>query len=186
MLQIVLMNENRFTGPLEDRFGNPGLQQLQLLDLRSNEFTGTIPPSLGNLPSLGLLTLHFNSFEDDVPQELCGITDFPNTELTADCLGVDPLVNCTCCTLCCDETVIPPCERPRRLVEFDTSSANYNHVPQVDVPSTAALRSDDPLALKIERVSHEPHRNLQRQCPGVSYLWDQVTGELTLNSPPGR
>ena len=54
---------------------------------------------------------------------LCG-ENMPATFI-ADCLGDSPLVNCSCCTLCCDDEG-PECNGKGLLAEFDpTWKDNY-------------------------------------------------------------
>lgn len=179
-LQNLVMGSNQFGGPLQDLFG--GMQSLRFLDLSNNGFTGTVPPSLGILPSLGELLLNFNGFGEVVPQELCSITESPNNVLSADCLGTSPLITCSCCNVCCNALLNPPCAFVRRLEKARPTFVDYNHVPHANVPSTTVLKSDD--FLKSNRAPHDPHRNLQLGCPGVSYLWNPLTGKLTANPPP--
>ncbi|KAI8924856.1 hypothetical protein BC831DRAFT_463464, partial [Entophlyctis helioformis] len=47
-----------------------GLTALQWLYLSNNQFTGSIPSTLGNLPSLTKLYLHLNQLTGTIPSSL--------------------------------------------------------------------------------------------------------------------
>jgi hypothetical protein len=74
-------------------------------DLRSNDFTGKIPPELGELHLLKSLNLQANEFTGDMPSEICTLRSGQLNDLAADCDTTDPFsqVSCTlnsCCTEC--------------------------------------------------------------------------------------
>jgi Leucine-rich repeat (LRR) protein len=58
-----------------------------MLDLSNNNFTGIIPPEIGQLKSLDILTLSSNSLSGEIPRQLCSLTqlqalDLSNNRLT--------------------------------------------------------------------------------------------------------
>ena len=67
------LSDNNFSGSLQDRFGENGLDELNTLDLSQNSFTGTIPTSLENLDGIRTIRLQYNQFTDSVPGEICNI-----------------------------------------------------------------------------------------------------------------
>jgi hypothetical protein len=112
---------NILTGTVATVIG--GLNKLKGLILDGNSFNGTIPSQMGLLTTLASLWLSNNKLSGTVPAELssvsavtvklsannltgsldmfCNKTDlFSNID--ADCAGVDPAVECTFCTSCCD------------------------------------------------------------------------------------
>jgi len=99
-LEDFFLYENILTGPLPS-FQNLG--QLVELDLSDNEFTGTIPATIGSLPNLTSLRVHKNVLIGTMPVQICLLTSPPPPlleDLTADCLGIPPPVECDCCTEC--------------------------------------------------------------------------------------
>mmetsp|Transcript_28861 Transcript_28861/g.57515 ORF Transcript_28861/g.57515 Transcript_28861/m.57515 type:complete len:95 (-) Transcript_28861:207-491(-) len=70
---------------------------MDTLTLYDNKLAGTIPESLANFPNLVTLRLDSNNFDGTVPDIIC--TDFL-TEFWSDCTN---LVECSCCSMCCDE-----------------------------------------------------------------------------------
>ncbi|RLN16453.1 Tyrosine-sulfated glycopeptide receptor 1 [Panicum miliaceum] len=59
----------------------------QLLNLSSNDLTGTIPPNIGQLGALASLDLSFNNLSGGIPQSVCNLTnlmvlDLSNNHLT--------------------------------------------------------------------------------------------------------
>jgi hypothetical protein len=85
------------SGPVFDFIGSiPTLESWY-----SNQLTGQIPASLGNLGAMTILQLEGNSFSGSMPDEICANTQFPTMVieiLGADC--EDPSFNCSCCTCC--------------------------------------------------------------------------------------
>ena len=59
---------NQLTGAIPPQLGS--LSNLQVLSLWENQFTGTIPPSLGNLSNLEQLYLSQNQLTGAIPQQL--------------------------------------------------------------------------------------------------------------------
>ncbi len=51
------------------------LSNLTVLSTRNNELTGSIPPEIGNLTNLTLLSLHTNELTGIIPDEICNQGD---------------------------------------------------------------------------------------------------------------
>ncbi|KAL3517847.1 hypothetical protein ACH5RR_020436 [Cinchona calisaya] len=66
----VWLHVNKFSGPIPDLSGSKSLSDLQL---RDNQLTGVIPPSLSSLPKLSNLTLQNNNFQGPVPSFSKGV-----------------------------------------------------------------------------------------------------------------
>jgi Leucine-rich repeat (LRR) protein len=121
MSQLDLSN-NDLTGTIPSEIGK--LIKLESLYLDGNSFNGTIPSQMGLLTRLvDDLWLAGNQLSGTVPVELASLsaaslTLFANnltgsldmfcnqtaifTKIDADCAGVEPAVECPCCTSCCD------------------------------------------------------------------------------------
>ena len=93
------LNNNRLQGKIE---GIESFSKLEFLQLHSNGFTGTIPEQVGTtMGLLGTFTLHDTNFSGVVPLGLCDlVVDGTLMSLIADCAGVDPEIECECCTDC--------------------------------------------------------------------------------------
>uniref|UniRef100_A0A8R7QPJ4 Leucine-rich repeat-containing N-terminal plant-type domain-containing protein n=1 Tax=Triticum urartu TaxID=4572 RepID=A0A8R7QPJ4_TRIUA len=74
---------------------DPSLQYLAdtsfplVLNLSNNNFTGVIPPQIGQLKVLGVLDFSFNKLSGQIPQSICNLTnlqvlDLSNNNLTGD------------------------------------------------------------------------------------------------------
>lgn len=155
------MSGNEFSGPLQDRFGEPnefnetGLVNLIAMDLSRNSFSGAIPSSLESLEAIKVIKLQYNEFTGTVPDDICSIRGTLSL-LEADC-GGDPVPNeCSCCTTCCDRET-NTCRRQRRHL----SSVNKE-----DLVSTKDNGRAIPGALESSD-----------QCT-VRYRWDSETGIL--------
>ncbi|MDE2834978.1 MAG: S8 family serine peptidase [Bacteroidota bacterium] len=66
--ELSLIWNEGLTGPIPPELGN--LEQLQVLSLWDNSHTGPIPPELGNLDHLQVLSLSQNSLTGPIPPEL--------------------------------------------------------------------------------------------------------------------
>lgn len=92
------LNNNMFEGGID---GIESLQELEFLQLHSNMFNGTVPTGMGAFSQLGTFTLHGSTFSGTIPTEVCDLVDGGSlTSLIADCGGVDPDIECSCCTYC--------------------------------------------------------------------------------------
>ncbi|KAL3940851.1 MAG: hypothetical protein SGBAC_004679 [Bacillariaceae sp.] len=119
-LRILRLYRNQLEGPLPEQ-PTAFPETLEVIDLHSNQFVGTLPRDWVNLGSLNVLTLHDNDFEGPIPQDwdqlssldrvtlhlnrLEGSVEYmcnmqPQPFITANCAGNQPMVNCSCCALC--------------------------------------------------------------------------------------
>eukprot|EP00537_Pseudo-nitzschia_pungens_P003841 CAMPEP_0172362330 /NCGR_PEP_ID=MMETSP1060-20121228/5961_1 /TAXON_ID=37318 /ORGANISM="Pseudo-nitzschia pungens, Strain cf. cingulata" /LENGTH=1378 /DNA_ID=CAMNT_0013084815 /DNA_START=167 /DNA_END=4302 /DNA_ORIENTATION=- len=105
--QLLYLNvaNNRFEGTIPDTLVM--LSKLTVLDLNSNELVGSIPTIFGQLSNLDELWLNNNNLVGDLTDAFC---QSPNSDpeesmlvetLAADCLEPNPVVACSCCTVCC-------------------------------------------------------------------------------------
>jgi hypothetical protein len=122
-LKILDLSENDLTGTIPSAIG--ALSNLEALYLYQNAITGTIPSEMGLLTRLSDLLLENNRLSGTVPFEFSSlspsyITLYSNnitgsldilcnqtaifTSVEADCGGVDPQVECSCCVSCCDSS----------------------------------------------------------------------------------
>jgi hypothetical protein len=96
-LRSLYLDGNSFNGTIPSQMGL--LSWLRFLYLLDNRFSGTVPVELA---SLSLLNLHL--FANNLTGSLdmfCNETAVV-TRISSDCGGVDPAVECSCCTSCCD------------------------------------------------------------------------------------
>ena len=94
------VNFNHLTGSIEFL---SSMTNLQIAMLDNNALSGTIPSSIGSLSQLRALTLHGNNLVGTMPDSICQLrkSNGGNLDyLMADCDGVVPKVNCTCCSHC--------------------------------------------------------------------------------------
>lgn len=96
-LRELRMFGNYFSGPLPKEMSK--LKKLQVLDFYANFLSGTIPSALGELKQLTHIDLHDNDLKGSVPDAICRLPKLQ--ELVVDCLGPNPEVSCSCCTVCC-------------------------------------------------------------------------------------
>lgn len=100
-IRIVYLADNDLEGPIPSNYGNARL--LKDLYLNNNRLTGQIPPiSMDQFPALTELLLQANELTGVVPPSLCAIRPEGGIleDLWVDCLGVDPEVECDCCSQC--------------------------------------------------------------------------------------
>ncbi|KAI8832633.1 hypothetical protein BJ741DRAFT_551726 [Chytriomyces cf. hyalinus JEL632] len=83
-LQVIILSQCNFTGPLPDTWAP--LQSLYELHLDGNQLTGPIPPSLGTVSSLQYLHLSNNNFEGALPDTFAQLTQIQVAELQGNCL----------------------------------------------------------------------------------------------------
>ena len=62
------MLSNQLTGSIPETIGN--LSKLKVLVLSGNKFTGSIPKSIGKLNNLERLFLNYNQFSGEIPAEI--------------------------------------------------------------------------------------------------------------------
>merc|ERR1719174_237469 len=89
-LKNVHFDDNNFTGTIPSTLGNP--PNLETLLLHGNSFTGTIPEALPN--KLKDATFHYNSLEGDVSKNICAqMYQGKLQSISVDC----ETVTCECC-----------------------------------------------------------------------------------------
>jgi hypothetical protein len=125
-LELLDLSSNDLTGPIPSEIGL--LNNLEFLYLDSNALNGTIASQIGLLTRLDQLRLQDNQLSGSVPMELSSLLFatsvklFANnltgsldtvfcqqplelfSKIDADCGGMEPQVECTCCTTCCDSS----------------------------------------------------------------------------------
>jgi len=94
-LKRFFMHNNRLRGTIPDALGS--MTKLNKMKLSNNLINGTIPSSFDNFDNLDTLELHGNMITGEVSARICS---FLLISFTADCLGLDPKLSCSCCTEC--------------------------------------------------------------------------------------
>ncbi|PIA34000.1 hypothetical protein AQUCO_03900112v1, partial [Aquilegia coerulea] len=79
-LTTLYLYKNQLSGSIPLELGN--LKSLMDLELSTNNFTGLIPPSLGNLQNLTTLYLHENQLFGSIPLELGNLKSLMDLELS--------------------------------------------------------------------------------------------------------
>jgi len=96
-VQSLALGSNQVTGSIPSSLGN--LTNLQFLDLSINQLTGNIPPQLGSLTNLVLLGLFDNQLTGSIPSQLGNLTNLQtlylnNNQLTGNIpLSLGNLIN---------------------------------------------------------------------------------------------
>jgi hypothetical protein len=93
---IVDLRRNGLTGSIPATFGT-NMTRLEQLFVDGNDLTGTVPSSLGQIPSLTSFLFSDNSLTGSVDSFLC-TAGRTWVNLVADC---QEEVTCSCCTSCC-------------------------------------------------------------------------------------
>ncbi|CAB9498762.1 LRR receptor-like serine threonine-protein kinase [Seminavis robusta] len=105
-LVALLASNSGLTGTISS--GLQLLTQLASFDISNNKFHGTIPEQLSSLKGLQHFLVDRNDLSGSIPSSICFLADplKEEFEVAADCLpwkGTgNPMVECSCCTLCCD------------------------------------------------------------------------------------
>jgi len=95
LLMELHLYDNMLSGTIPKELGM--ISKLNDLSLHKNMINGTIPSSLDNLNDLEILKLHNNTITGQVSEKICG---FAMISMTADCLGTEAKLSCSCCTEC--------------------------------------------------------------------------------------
>eukprot|EP00588_Corethron_pennatum_P006272 CAMPEP_0194300228 /NCGR_PEP_ID=MMETSP0169-20130528/61137_1 /TAXON_ID=218684 /ORGANISM="Corethron pennatum, Strain L29A3" /LENGTH=720 /DNA_ID=CAMNT_0039050377 /DNA_START=314 /DNA_END=2477 /DNA_ORIENTATION=+ len=90
------LSKNELTGTIPEIIGL--MSNVALIQFENNKLSGKIPEALGRLDNLSTLNLHSNNLTGSVPALICGMVQL--THFQTDCTR---LVECSCCTLCCDQ-----------------------------------------------------------------------------------
>lgn len=96
-LEQLDLNNNQLTGAIDGIGVFPNMVFLQLHD---NEFTGTVPATVGSFAQLTAFTLHETDISGVMPQSVCSLLTSNLDSLIADCQGNNPNIDCACCTDC--------------------------------------------------------------------------------------
>jgi Leucine-rich repeat (LRR) protein len=89
-LAVLLLNDNKLTGPIDAAI-DPNVQVLlKTLQISDNQLTGTLPDSLAQLPSLQVFAAVSNCFEGSIPESLCN-------SISLNTLALDGLQSATTC-----------------------------------------------------------------------------------------
>lgn len=95
------MDENNLDGTIPENYGDATM--LESLSLHSNSLTGSVPSIGGSsLQTLEELLLYNNDLSGSIPESICLLRQDEGilTELSADCGGDVPKIECVCCTSC--------------------------------------------------------------------------------------
>jgi hypothetical protein len=107
-LSSLYLESNSFQGTLPTEYGE--LTNLRNFFVYDNYLTGNIPTEYSSLSELDFFWFNANDLTGSVDQVFCDtvLTTFSVLNLRADCFsddpGVEPQINCTCCTVCCNST----------------------------------------------------------------------------------
>lgn len=97
-LKVVDLSNNSFTGPIPTEIGASG-EAFGYLKMAHNNLSGAIPPGLGNLSNLTYLDLSYNQLSSELPEELRGFrpseSDTINLEHNNLSGGVGPIGHLT-------------------------------------------------------------------------------------------
>ena len=77
---------------------SPSSKQVMVLNLIAKKFSGSIPPSIGNLTYLTGINLDNNSFYGEIPQEVGHLQHLQHLNLTWDSFGGKLPTNLSHCT----------------------------------------------------------------------------------------
>lgn len=101
-IRIIRLENNSFDGTIPQNFGSG--PNLEALFLQENDLSGTVPGvGASRLQSLAKLQLFDNQLTGSIPESLCNlVAEAALDELSADCGGVTPRIDCPCCTVCFD------------------------------------------------------------------------------------
>lgn len=99
--EVLTMHNNDIGGTIPTQIGL--LTGMTIFSLFGNPMTGTIPSELGEVTALERLFLHFSDLTGTMPEEICQLRNQNLVQLSANCAGENPLVQCEqpdCCTVC--------------------------------------------------------------------------------------
>ncbi|RAL47884.1 hypothetical protein DM860_011469 [Cuscuta australis] len=74
--------QNRLSGHLDELFAASTIWRIEILNLTSNSFSCSLPPSLGNMSYLTCLDLHGNGFAGGIPGEILNLTQLEYLDLS--------------------------------------------------------------------------------------------------------
>lgn len=81
------------------------------------------------MTNLKNIELEGNQFSGSVPASLCKLKEEYNlVGIKADCLGVEPLIQCDCCDVCCDEQTGECIDTINEWTKEFRNGDNYIHI----------------------------------------------------------
>jgi hypothetical protein len=101
-LEFLNLNSNSFNGTIASQLGL--LTRLDQLRLQDNQLSGSVPVELSSLLLASSVKLFANNLTGSLDDVFCQQPSVVLSKVDADCGGVDPKVECTCCTTCCDSS----------------------------------------------------------------------------------
>lgn len=101
-IKRIHLEANTLDGTMPPNFGNA--PKLETLSLQKNTLSGTVPKiGASRLQDLRELQLFDNQLSGSIPVSVCNlVAEAALAELSADCGGVSPQIDCPCCTVCFD------------------------------------------------------------------------------------
>mmetsp|Transcript_5198 Transcript_5198/g.12416 ORF Transcript_5198/g.12416 Transcript_5198/m.12416 type:complete len:165 (-) Transcript_5198:2366-2860(-) len=104
-IKSIRLESNSFDGTIPQNVGNAA--RLEVLSLQENTISGTVPPiGASQFQKLSELQLFDNQLSGSIPESLCHlVAEAALEELSADCGGVAPRIDCPCCTVCFDASL---------------------------------------------------------------------------------
>lgn len=118
---------------------------LYQLNISVNELIGAIPVEFTYMTALQQLDIQENALEGDIDEVFCW-SEQPSIFVTADCLGDDPRIACSCCTTCCDETECQTVSPPA------AEAGDTSFVGDAGITNTAP---DDDARFKVDSSAHQ-------------------------------
>jgi Leucine-rich repeat (LRR) protein len=101
-LELLHLDSNGFNGTIASQIGS--LTRLDQLRLQNNQLSGSVPIELSSLLSTKSIKLFANNLTGSLDDVFCQQPSVVLSKVDADCGGVDPQVECSCCTTCCDSS----------------------------------------------------------------------------------
>jgi Leucine-rich repeat (LRR) protein len=80
-LQEIFLQDNDFSGPIQNLFNLTSQKSLESIDASNNQFTGTIPTSFSSISLITSLVLSSNCFTGSIPTELCSVKSLSSLSL---------------------------------------------------------------------------------------------------------
>jgi hypothetical protein len=99
-LETLYLYSNSFNGTITSEIGL--LTRIDDLQLQDNRLSGSVPTELSSLFSASSIKLFANNLTGSLDDVFCQQPSLILSKIDADCGGLDPQVECTCCTTCCD------------------------------------------------------------------------------------
>ncbi|KDP35891.1 hypothetical protein JCGZ_10461 [Jatropha curcas] len=149
----VYLSENRIQGTISKAFYN--CFQLEVLDLRNNLLNGTIPKWIGErLSFLSLVSLSYNNFEDQIPNQLCNLEFLQLIDLSNNNLSGH----------------IPPCLKLRgqRRIRIEAST-----------PINSIELTLNPLEFTTKWMTYSFQRSILFFFSGIDLSANKLTGEIS-------